>query len=124
MGGLKKAGESGRLPKTVTRFGRYADLAQASIALWHLIMEDFSGLSFQDETAGKLRLNQNDGNPVPLAQIPDTLAGKNAEIIVQKEGTKIGQRRKINFIAGAGISIDIVDDPANNRINITISTTG
>jgi len=49
--------------------------------LFHLVQTDFPGLSFAPATAGKLRLDQNDGTNVPLAQIPDILAGKDADSV-------------------------------------------
>ncbi len=109
--------------KERNRFFGVLKMREKSVYAYHL-NPSIQGISCKKESLGKLRLDQNDGTAVPLAQIPAILTGKNAEIIVQSEGGLIGQRRQINFIAGAGISITVTDDPVNNRINITIATTG
>lgn len=57
--------------KSRIRFSGITDAEEQSHKLYHLVQDDFPGISFEQETAGKLRLDQNDGEPVPLAQIPD-----------------------------------------------------
>jgi hypothetical protein len=126
------------IKKTVKRYSGLADLKEQSIALFHLIQDDFPGINFGIETGfvsrkskteiqednpltGKLRLDQNDGTPVPLAQILPILLAKNAEIIVQKNGTQVGQQRKVNFIEGSNVTLTIVNDPSNQRVNVTIN---
>jgi hypothetical protein len=99
------------IDKTIKRHGGYADLGQSTIALWHLIKNQFPFIDFLNKM-------------ISLQGIPSILTGKNAEIVVQGEGEVIGQRRQINFIAGTGIQITVADDPTNNRINITITATG
>ena len=54
---------------------------------------------------------------------PDGISWQTAKVEVESNGTPVGNRPTLNFIAGTGITISIVDDPANNRVNITISTT-
>jgi len=43
------------------------------------------------------------------------------KIEVEKNGTMVWTRKKINFIDGDNTNINIVEDTANNKINITIS---
>jgi hypothetical protein len=105
------------------RFFGILGLREKGVCQFHL-NPDIVGLSCEKGKEGKVRLDQNDGSLLPLAQIPPVLTGKNAEIIVQYKGDVVGQRRQINFIAGTGISITVADDPTNNRINITIAATG
>jgi len=62
---------SNMIPKSRIRFSGISDAEEQSHKLYHLVEADFPGISFEKETAGKLRLDQNDGEPVPLAQIPD-----------------------------------------------------
>ncbi len=44
-----------------------------------------------------------------------------AQLAAQGGGALAGTRPIFNFIAGAGVTIDVVDDPGNSRVNITIS---
>jgi len=48
----------------------------------------------------------------------------NAKVGVQNNGTLVGTRRNINFIAGTGISLSISDDSVNERVDVTITNTG
>ena len=45
-------------------------------------------------------------------------------ITVQKAGTSIGARSKINFIEGVNSTINVQDDVLNDRVNITIGVVG
>lgn len=44
--------------------------------------------------------------------------------IIKKAGTIIGVKRAINFIEGTNVTLTIVDDPTNNEVDITISSSG
>jgi hypothetical protein len=46
------------------------------------------------------------------------------KVNVRKGGIAVGTRPTLNFIQGTGITLTVADDPANNRINITIKTSG
>jgi hypothetical protein len=48
----------------------------------------------------------------------------NARVAVQQGGTLVGIRRAINFIAGTNVSLNITDDSANERVNVTINASG
>jgi hypothetical protein len=48
----------------------------------------------------------------------------NARVAVQNSGTLVGTRRTINFIAGTNVSLNITDDSANERVNVTINAVG
>jgi len=49
----------------------------------------------------------------------------NARITIRKNsGSNIGTRRRLNFIEGSGISINVEDDNANEEVKLTISSTG
>lgn len=43
---------------------------------------------------------------------------------VQKNGTDVGQEPILNFIEGSNITITAVDDPTNNKVDITIDASG
>jgi hypothetical protein len=47
-----------------------------------------------------------------------------ADVKVEKNGVFVGEEEAINFIEGANITITAVDDPANNRVNLTIASAG
>lgn len=51
----------------------------------------------------------------------DGLLWKLAQIEADSEGATVASRPIFNFIAGAGITITVIDDPGNSRVNITIS---
>ena len=44
--------------------------------------------------------------------------------IIEKAGTVIGVRRRLNFIEGSNVTLTIVDDSANDEVDITIASTG
>lgn len=48
----------------------------------------------------------------------------NARVNIKKAGTSVGTRRGINFIEGSNITMNITDDPTNEKINVTINSTG
>lgn len=43
---------------------------------------------------------------------------------VQKNGVDVGQEPTLNFIEGSNITITAVDDPTNNKVDITIGASG
>lgn len=77
------------IPKSRKRFSGITDDEEQSHKLYHLVQENFPGISFEKETAGKLRLDQNDGEPVPLAQIPDA-AIRDASLTFLADGDPVG----------------------------------
>jgi hypothetical protein len=48
----------------------------------------------------------------------------NARVTVKHNGTIVGTRRAVNFIAGSNVSLGIIDDAENEEIDITISAAG
>ena len=57
----------------------------------------------------------------------DAIAGSldaNARIAVTKAGAAVGTRRRLNFIEGPNVSLTIGDDPANEEVDITVSSSG
>ena len=53
------------------------------------------------------------------------MAVVDSAIIVRKNtGSNVGERPRINFIEGAGVTISIADDAIDNEFDITFSTTG
>ena len=75
--------------KSRVRFSGITDAEEQSHKLYHLVQSDFPGISFESGKEGKLRLDQNDGEPVPLAQIPDA-AIRDASLTFLADGDPIG----------------------------------
>ena len=48
----------------------------------------------------------------------------NQKINVLSGGTSIGTRKAINFISGSNTTITVVDDGGNDRVNVTVDTSG
>jgi len=44
--------------------------------------------------------------------------------IIRKAGTLIGKRKTLNFIEGSNVTLTVADDSANDKIDITIASTG
>jgi hypothetical protein len=68
---------------------RIADLPRGGVYLFHLNPGQSSGLSREPGKEGKLRLDQNDGEPVPLAQIPDVVKEKSINITFHAGGSAV-----------------------------------
>ena len=67
-----------------------------------------------------------ENNEIKYLMNVDKVDGLNANEIgftIQKDGTEIGKAPTINFIAGNNLSITIVEDDLNGKINITIAST-
>lgn len=56
-----------------------------------------------------------------LAVVPNT---SNQRVQILNNGTSVGTRKAVNFIPGAKVAFTIADDATNDRINLTIATTG
>lgn len=65
-----------------------ADLPRGGVYLFHLNPGQFPGLSCEPGKEGLLRLDQNDGEPVPLAQIPEA-AIRDASLTVLADGAAV-----------------------------------
>lgn len=66
-------------------------------------------------------LNYNDaGNTVTITVLPDTTVQKS---IYSNSGTTVGTRQQLNVVPGAGVTISGVDNPAANRVDLTVNTT-
>lgn len=46
------------------------------------------------------------------------------KLIVDKNGSDVGTRHKINFVEGTNISLTVSDDSINDRVNVTITNSG
>jgi hypothetical protein len=59
-----------------------------------------------------------------LLVLLEAMLQSSSDIKVQKNGTDIGQEPTLNFIEGSNITITAVDDPTNNKVDITIDASG
>jgi hypothetical protein len=48
----------------------------------------------------------------------------NARVGVMNAGTLVGTRRRVNFVAGTNVSLNIVDDETNEKVDVTINAQG
>ena len=58
---------------------------------------------------------------------PDALQGTldaNARLEVQSSGTAVGTRRALNLVPGTGVVISAVDNPDQERVDVTLTATG
>jgi len=115
------------ISKSRKRYHGIADSEERAIRLFHLFQDDFPGISFEHriclpgecgvgvcyptktiiDNRGKLRLDENDGTPVPDAQYPNALL---------KDGTR---SLEADLPVAAGKKIDGVDisEIVDNIIN-------
>ncbi len=57
----------------------------------------------------------------------DALTGEldaNARVGVMNAGTLVGTRRRINLVAGTNVSLNVVDDATNEKVDVTINAGG
>lgn len=58
---------------------------------------------------------------------PSSITGDidaNARVDVAKNASTVGTRRMINLVPGTNVDIQTVDNPANERVDITVGITG
>ena len=59
-----------------------------------------------------------------LIELLESMLKSGSDIKVQKNGIDVGQEPTLNFIEGSNITITAVDDPTNNKVDITIDASG
>ncbi len=94
---------------------------------------DWEDVSQPLTTVGDLVVYDGDVTRLPVGSDDDVLTADSGEttglkwapakVEVMQSAVSIGNRHTINFIAGAGVTISIVEDVINNRVNITIGVT-
>jgi len=111
------------ISKDRKRHSKISDAKCASHALFHLIQSDFPGLSFESATAGKLRLDQNDGINLPNANLnaghgngidADTVDGMHASELSGGGGGMIyteGIETDVTVTLGGSTTTEIVMSP-------------
>lgn len=82
-------------------------------------LQDMINTLFQ-EGNGIDAVYSDPSNTLTISVVPDTTVQKT---VVSSGGTEIGTRQEINVIPGAAITLSGVDNPAENRVDLTINTT-
>jgi hypothetical protein len=57
----------------------------------------------------------------------DALTGNldaNARVGIMNSGTLVGTRRRVNFVAGENVTLNVVDDATNEKVDVTINAQG
>jgi hypothetical protein len=111
------------------RYGGVADLEEQAIRLFHLLEADFPGISFGYEvkspgqigvskktiadTRGKLRLDQNDGTPLPDDQYPNALLIDGSRSLLNDLPVEDG--KKVDSVDISGIVDNIINEPRDKE---------
>jgi hypothetical protein len=56
-----------------------------------------------------------------ISIVPDSV---NQQVQILSSATLIGTRHAINFVSGNNVTLTVTDDTSNNRVNVTIASTG
>ena len=67
-------------------------------------------------------MNTASSSTVNAGRIASVL-DSNARIVVEKNGSAVGTRRKINFIEGSNVTLTVADDSSNEEVDVTINST-
>lgn len=106
--------------------------------IWGEVLNDF--LSIEHDTDGTLKIRSDNTIIPPSRQITagtglsgggdlsadrtlvvtDDSTTQRVEVAV--DNTLTGTRKQVNFVAGENITVNAVDDSANNRINVTLAS--
>jgi hypothetical protein len=89
----------------------YADLKESLQDMLNLVVSGGTGISASYDDAN---------NRLTVSVVADTTVQKS---IIATGGTDVGTRQKLNVIPGASITVSGVDNPSDNRVDLTIKTT-
>ncbi len=122
------------MKKKRNRYGGIANLEEQAIRLFHLLQEDFPGISFEYkiykpgecgevcypekttiDNRGKLRLDQNDGTPVPDDQYPNALLKDGSRFLQNDLPVEIG--KKIDLVDISEVVDNIINEPRDKERN-------
>lgn len=96
---------------SVTKQISYANLKESLQDMIDLLVSGGTGIS---------SVYVDSGNTLTLSVIEDTTVQKT---VFASGGTAIGSRRQLNVIPGASITLSGVDNPSDNRVDLTVNTT-
>lgn len=117
------------IKKQRRRYPGISDLEEQAIRLFHFFRDDFPGISFEYEEQmpgqqgvakktitdkrGKLRLDQNDGTPVPNAQYPNALLRDGSRSLQGDLPVEIG--KKIDSVDISEQIDNVINEPKDKE---------
>lgn len=96
---------------SVTKRISYANLKESLQDMIDVLFSAGNGIDLTYDDAG---------NTVTITVLADTTVQKS---IYSNSGTTVGTRQQLNVVPGAGVTISGVDNPAANRVDLTLNTT-
>ncbi len=97
---------------SVTKKISYANLKESLQDMIDLMVSGGTGIDATYDDAG---------NTLTVSVVADSTTQKG---IVSNSGTTVGTRQELNLIPGASIALTGVDNPTDNRVDLTIKNTG
>jgi len=97
---------------SVTKKITYANLKESLQDMIDLMVSGGTGIDATYDDAG---------NTLTVSVVADSTTQKS---IVSNSGTTVGTRQELNLIPGASIALSGVDNPTDNRVDLTIKNTG
>ena len=97
---------------SVTKKISYANLKESLQDMIDLMVSGGTGIDATYDDAG---------NTLTVSVVADSTTQKG---IVSNSGTTVGTRQELNLIPGASIALSGVDNPTDNRVDLTIKNTG
>ena len=97
---------------SVTKKISYANLKESLQDMIDLMVSGGTGIDATYDDAG---------NTLTVSVVADSTTQKG---IVSNNGTTVGTRQELNLIPGASIALSGVDNPTDNRVDLTIKNTG
>jgi hypothetical protein len=97
---------------SVTKKISFANLKESLQDMIDLLVTEGTGISATYDDSG---------NTLTIAVVADTTTQKT---IISSGGTNVGTRQELNVIPGASIALSGVDNPTDNRVDLTIKNTG
>tara|TARA_B100001939_G_scaffold225026_1_gene193742 strand:+ start:1188 stop:3029 length:1842 start_codon:yes stop_codon:yes gene_type:complete len=97
---------------SVTKKITYANLKESLQDMIDLMVSGGTGIDATYDDAG---------NTLTVSVVADSTTQKG---IISNSGTTVGTRQELNLIPGASIALSGVDNPTDNRVDLTIKNTG
>lgn len=97
---------------SVTKKISYANLKESLQDMIDLMVSGGTGIDATYDDAG---------NTLTVSVVADSTTQKG---IISNSGTTVGTRQELNLIPGASIALSGVDNPSDNRVDLTIKNTG
>jgi len=96
---------------SVTKKISYANLKESLQDMIDILVSGGTGIDATYDDAG---------NTLTISVVADSTTQKS---IISNSGTTVGTRQELNLIPGASIALTGVDNPSDNRVDLTVNTT-